>query len=229
MASSLQHIALIMDGNRRWAKEKKETLNFGYLKGVNSLRKIIEYFVVQKIPYLTLFVFSTENWKRPQKEIGNIFKILEKSILRYESVIQSQDVKVEIMGDLDSLPQEVQSSFQKLVLKTQKNTGLHLIMAVNYGGRQEIVSGINRFLKTHSEKNEITEKDFASFLQSSLYPPPDLVIRTGGVQRISNFCLWSSAYSEFYFSDCMWPDFNVEELKKAIQFYEKSNRRFGGS
>lgn len=154
-------------------QRKKETLNFGYLKGVNSLRKIIEYFVVQKIPYLTLFVFSTENWKRPQKEIGNIFKILEKSILRYESVIQSQDVKVEIMGDLDSLPQEVQSSFQKLVLKTQKNTGLHLIMAVNYGGRQEIVSGINRFLKTHSEKRN-HRKDFASFY-SPVYIPHQIL------------------------------------------------------
>ena len=217
-----------MDGNRRWAKEKKKTFGFGYLKGVDSLKNIIEYLVVQKISYLTLFVFSTENWKRPEVEVLNIFNILEKSILRYESLVQSRNVRIHLIGDLKPLPEGARKAFQKLVLKTQKNTGLNLILAVNYGGRQEIINGINTILQDSSKK-KVTEKEFTSLLQSGAYPPPDLVIRTGGVQRISNFCLWSSVYSEFYFSNLMWPDFNVEEIKKAQDFYERSHRRFGGS
>lgn len=229
MEPSIQHIAIIMDGNRRWANKKKAPISSGYLKGVSALKKIIQYFVEQRIPYLTLFAFSTENWKRPKKEVLGIFGILASSILKHETLLKSHQICLHTMGNLNSLPDNVKEVIQSACHKTRNHSGLNLILAVNYGGRQEIIDGIRKMLSLKKKAEDIVLEDFESCLQSSRFPPPDLVIRTGGVQRISNFCLWSSAYSEFYFSCFMWPDFNVQELEKAIHSYKTAGRRFGGS
>ena len=225
----IRHIAIIMDGNRRWAKNKYSPVSFGYARGVQSLRKIIQYFVENKIPYLTLFAFSTENWKRSKEEVSGIFNILELSVLKYESLILSNKIRLHIMGDVSSLPQKTQTAFHQVCEKTKNHEGLNLILAVNYGGRKEILEGVKEMHRLKKDMENLTEKEFESCLQSSVFPPPDLVIRTGGVKRISNFCLWSSAYSEFYFSELLWPDFTVKELEKALELYKQADRRFGGS
>ena len=225
----VQHIAIIMDGNRRWAKNKRSPVSFGYARGVQSLKKIIQYFVENKISYLTLFAFSTENWKRPKEEVSGIFNILELSVLKYESLLLSNKIRLHIMGDLTSLPQKTQTAFHKVCEKTKNHKGLNLILAINYGGRKEILEGVRKMYLMKKDMENLTEKEFESCLQSSVFPSPDLVIRTGGVKRVSNFCLWSSAYSEFYFSDLLWPDFNVKELEKALELYKQADRRFGGS
>ena len=225
----IRHIAMIMDGNRRWAKNKHSPVSFGYARGVQSLTKIIQYFVKNKIPYLTLFAFSTENWKRSQEEVSGIFSILELSVLKYESLILSNKIRLHIMGDLTSLPEKTQKAFHKICEKTKNNEGLNLILAVNYGGRREILEGVKQAHRMKKDLENLTEKEFESCLQSNVFPSPDLVIRTGGVKRVSNFCLWSSAYSEFYFSELLWPDFTVKELEKALELYKQADRRFGGS
>ena len=229
MVPTVQHIAIIMDGNRRWSSEKKVSLSSGYLQGVTALKSIIQYFVEKKIPYLTLFAFSTENWKRPKKEVLGIFGILANSILKHETLLKSHQIRLHTMGDLSSLPKSTQKVIQSACNKTQENRGLNLVLAINYGGRWEIMNGIHKVLSSKKKIKNLSTADFESYLQSSQFPSPDLVIRTGGVKRISNFCLWSSAYSEFYFSHLMWPDFNVRELEKAIRLYKTADRRFGGS
>lgn len=238
--TSLQHIAIIMDGNRRWAQRENLTPLKGHLQGVEPIKETIRYCVNHNIPYLTLFAFSTENWKRSPDEVKGLAQLLTSSILKYLHFLISNKVRLHIIGDLKPFPTVLNKAFNKACEMTKKNQGLNLILAINYGGKKEILKGIKTlFADYHTpEKNldqdlftshihNMKETDFEQHLESSAFPPPDLMIRTGGVQRLSNFYLWSSAYSEIYFSNVLWPEFNTEELKKAIAHYVSMKRRFG--
>ena len=236
-SAKLKHLAIIMDGNRRWAQKKKLAPLKGHLQGVEPVKETIRYCVDHHIPYLTLFAFSTENWKRPSEEVKGLSQLMTASILKYLKFLISNKICLHIIGDLSPFPNQFCQAFKKACEQTKNNKGLNLILAMNYGGQKEILKGIKKLFSSYqaSKKSEspsyihnITEADFKKYLESSIFPSPDLMIRTGGVQRLSNFYLWSSAYSEIYFSNVLWPEFNTEELKKAIAHYFSMKRRFGG-
>ena len=229
MPFQMKHIAIIMDGNRRWAQENGLEESQGYAKGVLSVEKIVRSCIEQQISYLTLFAFSTENWKRSQKEVEFLFSLIGHSLLKYESLIVSQKIRLQTIGDLSALPETLQKKFTSVCEQTKQNNKFHLILAINYGGRKEILSAVKKISRQSKDVANFQEKDFEECLQTSRFPPPDLIIRTGGVKRLSNFYLWSSAYSELYFTDVMWPDFNDQELRKAIEYYKGIDRRFGGA
>ena len=229
MFSHIQHIAIIMDGNRRWAQQKGLKESEGYIQGVQSVKKTVRFCIENKISYLTLFTFSTENWKRSLKEVNFLFSLMDESLRQYKSLILSQKVRVHIVGDLSSLPEKVQKIFSKICEDTKQNKDFHLILAVNYGGRKEILNAVKHLIQSGQDVDTIQEKDFKNYLQSGSFPFPDLIIRTGGVQRLSNFYLWSAAYSELYFTDVMWPDFDSKELERALDYYNTVNRKFGGT
>jgi len=229
---NLKHLAVIMDGNGRWAKKKGWPRYFGHFRGVKALRQIVRNCSKIGIPYLTVFAFSTENWKRPSIEISVIMKLMKRTLFKYQEELNRLQISLRVLGDLSALKPSVQDIFKEMIEKTKKNSGMQLIIAVNYGGRREILQAVNTILKDpkFSKKNKInhlSEDDFNDYLSSSLYPPPDMIIRTGGVSRLSNFYLWSAAYSELYISSLLWPDFDDNELKKALEFYVKTSRRFG--
>lgn len=234
--TSLQHIAIIMDGNRRWAQRENLDPLKGHLQGVEPIKETIRYCVNHHISYLTLFAFSTENWKRSSNEVKGLSQLMTSSILKYLHFLISNKIRLHIIGDLNPFPSLLYQSFHKACVQTKDNTGLNLILAINYGGQKEILKGIKKLFSSHQKKdqnnftshiNSMKETDFEQHLESSAFPPPDLMIRTGGVQRLSNFYLWSSAYSEIYFSNVLWPEFNTEELEKAIAHYSAMKRRFG--
>ena len=246
MVQPIKHIAIIMDGGRRWAQKRNLKIYQGHLSGVKSVQRAVKFSIKNKISYLTLFAFSTENWRRPQKEVLDISRILEESILKYSSFILSHHIRLHILGDLSPFSKSFQESFSKVCEKSQENSKLNLILAVNYGGRKEIVDAVKKlFLDFSSFKNQnnkienssnlkkkrslqnINEEVFEKYLQSNSFPHPDLIIRTGGVKRLSNFYLWSSAYSELYFSSLLWPDFDEKEMQRAIDYYLSEKRRFG--
>lgn len=238
--TSLQHIAIIMDGNRRWAQRENLAPVKGHLQGVEPIKETIRYCVDQHISYLTLFAFSTENWKRSSDEIKGLSQLMTSSILKYLHFLISNKIRLHIIGDLSPFPDKLYQSFNKACTKTKDNQGLNLILAINYGGQKEILKGIKKLFSSYQNKDKKTdqslltsyiqnlkETDFSQYLESSAFPPPDLMIRTGGVQRLSNFYLWSLAYSEIYFSNILWPEFNTKELGKAIAHYSCMKRRFG--
>lgn len=226
MDSSPKHIALIMDGNGRWAQARNKNRFWGHLKGSEVAQKIVEHCGRNTtIKFLTLYAFSTENWSRPKEEIIFLFKLLERHIKRKQGYLVSQNVRLRVTGDLSALPDDLGKSIKSIVEKTSSNTGLNLILAINYGGRQELVATINR----HFEQNKtpITEDILSSALASGGVPEPDLIIRTSGEQRLSNFMLWQAAYSELYFTKTLWPDFTPEDLDLALKEYQSRTRRFG--
>ncbi len=231
MLEELKHIAIIMDGNGRWAQNKGHPRTFGHLRGVQTLKHIVQTCVTGKLPYLTVFVFSTENWKRSPLEISVIMKLIKKSLIKYKKLMEKNNIRLHILGDIKKLDPSIQDICTHLVDTTKSHTGLQLIMAINYGGRREIVQALQmaaKHIQSGSlEINNLDEAQVAKFLPSAVFPPPDLIIRTGGVSRLSNFYLWQSAYSEFYVSPVLWPDFNTEELTKALEFYAHTQRRFG--
>ena len=234
MPKALQHIAIIMDGNRRWAKAQGLKILQGYEEGIKKAKDAVKYCSDESIPYLTLFAFSTENWKRPKKEIDLIQKLLTQQILEHKDFIKSQNIQLKIIGDLSPFSEELKKSYRDVCEETKDNNGLNLILAINYGGRNEISFAVKDMLKDNVNNLEsfiegMKPEDIEKYLQSSRFPPPDLLIRTGGVSRISNFYLWSSAYSELYFSTVNWPNFTEEEFKKAIDYYHASDRNFGGN
>ncbi len=242
MSKAIQHIAIIMDGNRRWAQSQGLKIFQGYEKGVQAIKDITEYCFSQSIPYLTLFTFSTENWKRPQSEVQFIEHLLTQKILKYKDFIITNNVRLKIIGDLSPFSKGLQQAYHDVCQETQDNQGLNLILAINYGGRKEILHAVKNMLidkfqpllnldqeKFLSQVQNLSLKDIEKNLQSYVFPPPDLLIRTGGVSRLSNFYLWSSAYSELYFSHLNWPDFTTQELQKAIDYYFSSKRNFGGN
>ncbi len=220
-----------MDGNGRWAKNRGRPRWFGHFRGVKTLRTIVQICRKGEVPYLTVFAFSTENWKRSFKETSIILKLIQKSLIRYQKLMEENQIRLHILGDIHTLDVSFQKICQKLMEKTKNYKGLQLIVAINYGGRREIVQAVRRVIKYVQDKNlnreTVDEQLISQFLPSSVFPPPDLIIRTGAVSRLSNFYLWSAAYSEFYVSPVLWPDFSQKELMSAFHFYQTTQRRFG--
>jgi undecaprenyl diphosphate synthase len=222
-----QHIAIIMDGNGRWAEKHKLPRIEGHKKGALAARAIIEACMELRIPYLTLFIFSTENWNRPQKEVNALFQLIDDNLEDGKSIAMEMGVKILHIGKMDGIPQKLQYKINDVLKATRDNRNLNLIMAFNYGGRDEIVNATREIVAAKLNPEEIDEALFNNHLYTVTIPDPDLVIRTAGEMRLSNFLLWQTAYSEIYFSKALWPDFNKGELVKAIDTYRKRERRFG--
>tara|TARA_B110000037_G_scaffold196319_1_gene233419 strand:- start:184 stop:915 length:732 start_codon:yes stop_codon:yes gene_type:complete len=226
-----QHLAIIMDGNGRWAKNKGKNRLFGHTKGVKAVQEVVEECAVLKIKYLTLYAFSTENWNRPEEEIGILMKLLLSSLKsEFEKLLKNR-IKLNVIGNTDQLPLSVQKELDYVIKQTENNSEMTLTLALSYGGREEIESTIKQ-LAVKVKNNIISpEKIDQSIINEHLYtrnlPDVDLLIRTSGEKRISNFLLWQIAYAELYFSKVLWPDFRKKHLHKAIINYQKRERRFG--
>ena len=218
--NKLNHIAFIMDGNGRWGKRKKKGRNFGHFKGVETVKKVVKNSIKLKVPILTFYVFSSENWKRPKKEIFFLFKLIQNYFSKEITNINNQGIKINILGEFRKLPFNVKSTLKKTIHKTKKNKNIVVNLAINYGSKNEILNAIKKTKKlsiNNFEKNLYTKK----------MPDPDILIRTGGHQRLSNFMLWQLAYAELFFLKKLWPDFNYSDLKQIIRKYKKSKRNFG--
>lgn len=221
-----KHIAFIMDGNGRWAEKRNKPRDFGHRAGVLAVEKIVKYSHSIGIKYLTFFAFSTENWKRPKEETDTLFGILRSYLNKKPDEYTEDSIKVNILGDITKLPKDLQESCTNIIEKTKLGKSLILNIALNYGSRAEIL----RAVKLLSDKKlEITEQNFSANLYTAGQPDPDLIIRTSGEMRLSNFLLYQSAYSEFYFVRTLWPSFSVDAYKKAILYYQSRKRRFGGT
>ncbi|OQA91608.1 MAG: Ditrans,polycis-undecaprenyl-diphosphate synthase ((2E,6E)-farnesyl-diphosphate specific) [Elusimicrobia bacterium ADurb.Bin231] len=221
-----KHIAIIMDGNGRWAKKKGLGRIFGHRAGIESVRDIIRAANEIGISVLTLFAFSTENWNRPESEIRELFGILKYFLKKELNEIKKNGIVLRILGNISGLPSDVRSEVARAENDTRNNTGMILNVALNYGGRQEIIQAVNRIVS--SGVKSVDETEFERYLYTGAIPSPDLLIRTSGEYRISNFLLWQIAYTELYFTDVLWPDFRKEHLLEAIAEYQKRERRFGG-
>jgi undecaprenyl diphosphate synthase len=226
-----KHIAIIMDGNGRWAKERGEHRIVGHQNGVEAVRQTVEGAAELGISYLTLYAFSTENWNRPEDEVLGLMSLLVDAIEHETPTLMKNNVRLKAIGDLRTLPEEVKSKLNGTIEKTRVNTGLTLVLALSYSARWEIVDAVKQIaLKTKDGELSIEDIDaslFENHLTTKGIPDPELVIRTSGEYRISNFLLWQIAYSEFYFAKLFWPDFNKEELCNAILDYQNRERRFG--
>jgi len=220
-----KHIAFIIDGNGRWAKKISKTRSYGHLKGMERLKKVIQESFDYGIDIVSIFGFSTENWNRPEKEVNYLFNLFKDFAEKEADELHKNNVKVVVMGDHEEFPKEVVSAISKLIKKTENNTSKILNLGLNYGGRNEITKAINELLKSGVKK--ITEKSLEKYLYTAGLPDPDFIIRTSGEQRISNFMLWQSAYSELYFPKIYWPGFTKKHLEKALLEFQKRNRRFG--
>ena len=220
------HIAIIMDGNGRWAAARGLPRSAGHREGAQAVRRTLEAARDMGIKYLTLYAFSTENWTRPKEEINTLMQLLERTLDEYQKSAQKADYRVLVSGERERLPAGILAKMDELVRSTESNKGLTVHLALNYGARQEIAHAVNQILKEGLA--EVTPQDISRRLYQPEIPEPDLIIRTSGEQRLSNFLLWQAAYSEFYFTPVLWPDFNKEELQKAVDAYRARKRRFGG-
>ena len=218
-----------MDGNGRWAVERGLARSLGHRAGIKSVQTIIDAALVRQIDTLTLFAFSSENWNRPNDEITILMSLFNESITKYMHELNKNNIKVEFIGDIERFNSALREKINKLISLTQNNTGLNLNFAVNYGGKWDIANAVNSLIreKGHNINYPITEKDIDDYLTLS-NNPPDLLIRTGGDHRLSNFMLWQHAYTELYFTDCLWPNFNEVEFDKAIKYFLNTTRKFGG-
>ncbi len=226
-----QHIAIIMDGNGRWAQKRGNNRVFGHQNGVAAVRDTVEAAAELGIGYLTLYAFSTENWMRPPTEIDALMSLLVSTINKETKTLQENNVRLTAIGDIDSLPKNVGKYLKKAIVDTKDNTGLVLVLALSYSSRWEITNAVKQ-IAAKVEKGELKAENinssmFEKFLNTAGFPEPELLIRTSGEYRISNFLLWQIAYSELYFSDTLWPDFRREHLYEAILSYQKRERRFG--
>ena len=226
------HIAIIMDGNRRWARQKNLDIREGHKKGAETLEKIAKYCNKIGIKYLTVYAFSTENWKRSSEEVGALMILLQNYLNDFSKRANTENIKIKVLGDISVLSKGMQNSINKAIERTKENTGLTLNIAFNYGGRAEITYALKQIAEK-IKNNELSIDDISEDLISNqLYtkgqPDPDLLIRTSGELRTSNFLPWQIAYTEFYFDNKYWPDFSEEDLLKAIEIYEGRNRKFGG-
>ena len=222
-----KHIAITMDGNGRWAKEKGKNRIFGHNQGIEAVRDTVEGAVEYGIKFLTLFAFSTENWNRPKHEVNALMKLLISSIHNETKTLLKNNIKLQTIGDTKQLPQQCQNELEECINLTKKNSSMTLTLALSYSGKWEIINAINNLIKTERENQNISESDFEQYLSTNNVPDPELLIRTSGEKRISNFMLWQIAYSELYFTEKKWPDFRREDLKKAIINYQQRERRFG--
>ena len=218
-----------MDGNGRWANQQGFVRALGHRAGIKSVQTIIDAALVRQIDTLTLFAFSSENWNRPNDEITILMSLFNESITKYMRELDKNNIKVEFIGKIERFNPTLRDKIHKLISLTKNNTGLHLNFAVNYGGKWDITNAVNCLIKEkgHDINNPITENDIDDYLALS-NNPPDLLIRTGGDHRLSNFMLWQHAYTELYFTDCLWPNFDEVEFDKAIKYYLNTTRKFGG-
>ncbi|MDY5911283.1 MAG: isoprenyl transferase [Inconstantimicrobium porci] len=227
-----KHIAIIMDGNGRWAQARKLPRVMGHKAGVETVRTVVKKCNSLGVKYLTLYMFSTENWKRPKDEINSLMKLLAQYLKSEFDELNSNNVVINHIGDISKLPEICQKELIDAYEKTKNNTGLVLTLAINYGGRDEIIYAVKRLYKDISEKGmniDNIDKDlFNNYLYTAEMPDPDIIIRPSGEQRLSNFLLWQCAYSEFWYSDINWPDFTEKDLEMAIYDYQHRDRRFGG-
>lgn len=222
------HVAIIMDGNGRWAKQRGLPRLEGHQAGVENLRSAIEYFNQLQLKYLTLYGFSTENWKRPQEEIDGLLNLLEESIEQETADLHQKGIRIRHLGRLDELSPGLQRTTNKAIELTKGNTGMTLSLAFNYGGRTEILDAVRRIIDEGIPPQKMDEKLFDSYLYTAGLPEVDLVIRTAGELRISNFLIWQAAYSEYYSTKVLWPDFDSQEIDQALLAYSQRQRRFGG-
>ncbi|GAA0723001.1 isoprenyl transferase [Clostridium malenominatum] len=232
MSNIPSHIAIIMDGNGRWAKERNLPRSMGHKAGVETIREIVKECNKIGVKYLTLYAFSTENWKRPPDEVNTLMKLLVEYLRKEVEELHSNNVKINTIGDIQELPKVCIEQLKEARNKTQHNKGLVLNLALNYGGRDEILRGM-KLLYEDVKKGivsieSINESKFSNYLYTKGMPDPDLIIRPSGEQRLSNFLIWQCAYSEFWYSTIKWPDFKKEHIHKAIYDYQNRDRRFGG-
>ena len=219
----LNHVAIIMDGNGRWGLKYKNSRNAGHREGLNTVEKIIKEAINQKIKYLTLYAFSTENWKRPKKEINYLFSLLESFLLNRVDELHKENIKLKIVG-VKNFSNKLNNLLNSAEKKTAKNNKLQVNLALNYGSKFEL---INAFKKLVRKKENISEKNLIKYLQTFNIPDPDLLIRTGNTMRLSNFLLWQIAYSEIFFEKKLWPDFNEKDYKKVLEKFKKIKRNYG--
>ena len=226
-----QHIAIILDGNGRWAKAKGMPRNYGHAQGSKNVERICEEAWRMGIKYLTVYAFSTENWSRPENEVAALMKLLRNYMKTCLKTAAKNDMKIRVIGDIEPLDDDIKSRIRELEAATTDNGGLNFTIALNYGSRDELTRAAQKMAKDCAEgkikAEEIDESVFETYLDTHGIPDPDMMIRTSGEQRLSNYLLWQLAYSEFYFTDVPWPDFTKEELVKAIEEYNHRHRRFG--
>lgn len=227
-----EHVAVIMDGNGRWAKKRGMTRAAGHKEGISTVVKIVNAAVKSKVKVLTLYTFSTENWKRPKTEIETILKLPKEFLQTYLPELISNNVRIEAIGDMGKLPAYTREAVQYAIGRTRENDGLQLNIALNYGSRHEILNAMKEMLADINNAklslDELDEQQFSKYLYTAGMKDPDLLIRTGGEKRLSNFLLWQLAYTEFWFTDVLWPDFSEKEFMHALEEYRQRKRRFGG-
>ncbi len=221
--NKLNHVAFIMDGNGRWGKKRNKGRNFGHINGVKTVKKIVESSLKFKIPIVTFYVFSTENWKRPRAEINFLFKLIISYFREELKNVISNGIKINIIGKTQNLPRKIKSSLKQASNSTKENKQIIVNLAINYGSKAEIINAFKKLNK----KNKITIKSLEKNFYTANLPDPDILIRTGGRKRLSNFMLWQLAYSEIYFLDKLWPDFNNKDFKKIVNNFKKIKRNFG--
>lgn len=227
-----QHVAIILDGNGRWAKAKGMPRNYGHAQGSKTLERICEEAYRMGVKYLTVYAFSTENWNRPNEEVEALMKLLRNYMKTCLKTAAKNDMKIRVIGDMTRLDDDIRGRIKELEQATVNNQGLNFQIAINYGSRDEMIRAIRALaadcVNGKQSAKDISEKIFESYLDTKGIPDPDLLIRTSGEQRLSNYLLWQLAYTEFYFTEIHWPDFTKEELIKAIEQYNARDRRFGG-
>jgi len=223
--NELNHVAIIMDGNGRWGLKKNKTRNYGHLNGIKTVEEIVKSSLIKKIPYLTLYTFSTENWKRPKSEINFLFDLIRKYLKKKIKKLINQGIKINIIGNKKGLPKDIIKIVRLIEKKTVKNKKIILNLALNYGSKEEIISAFKRLSKNNKKKINIT--NFEKKLYTRNIPEPEILIRTGGAKRLSNFLLWQIAYSEIFFINKLWPDFNEKDFSAIIKKFKKIKRNFG--
>ena len=227
-----QHVSIIMDGNGRWAKARKKPRNYGHSVGAKNVMDIVEDADSLGIRYLTVYAFSTENWNRPEVEVATLMGLFRKYIKICHKRAMETNTCVRVIGDKSGLDDVLYADIEKMEAATAKNTGMHFQIAINYGSRDEMLRGMKKMIRDAADgkltEEDLTEEKYASYLDTAGIPDPDLMIRTSGEQRLSNWLMWQHAYSEFVFTDVAWPDFHKEELIRCIEEYTRRDRRFGG-
>ena len=223
--NKLNHIAIIMDGNGRWGLKRKKSRNYGHLKGIKTVETVIKSSLIKKIPYLTLYTFSTENWKRPETEINFLFDLIRKSLKKKINKIIKQGIRVNIIGNKKGLPKDIIKIVKLIEKKTIKNKKITLNLALNYGSKEEIINAFSNLVS--KKKGKININNFEQELYTHNIPDPEILIRTGGAKRLSNFLLWQLAYTEIFFIDKLWPDFNENDFNKIINKFYNIKRKFG--
>jgi undecaprenyl diphosphate synthase len=227
MQNRINHLAIIMDGNGRWAQRRSLPRLKGHDMGARAAKRIVEAAKARSIKYLTLYAFSSENWSRPKEEIEGLFMLLERFIEEEVLRLKTSGVCIHIIGDMSRFSERLQDKIRMTLEETRDNTELHLAIALNYGGRDEIIRTVKKLLTTGMGPGEINEQIFSDQMDTAFMPDPDLLIRTGGEWRVSNFLLWQMAYTEIYFTDTLWPDFDEKALDEAIHWFDTRQRRFG--